>query len=116
MVSLLKDTSITKTQFVNLIGGLTSSYTDIWFQNASKVASWSAASGTLLTLEQAATFFETKVTDRVTLIQFTDGTTNFILGAFTHIPFQLPTDTWKDYLSNASNSYYNFEIGNSLAI
>ncbi len=59
-------------------------------------------------MEQAAKFFETKVENRITLIYFNDGTTNFTIGAYTHIPFQLPADTWKDYLANASNYYYNF--------
>ena len=51
MIKILSQTSITKTQFVNFIGGLTSSYTDIWFQNATQVGAWSASTGVLLTMD-----------------------------------------------------------------
>jgi hypothetical protein len=73
------------------MGGLTASYSDIWFQKAVKVAGWSSLSGTMFNLDSAAKFFSTKVTDRLTIIRFTNGTANSILGAFTHIPFQLPS-------------------------
>ena len=90
LVNLLAGAKITRNEFVNLMGGLTASYTDIWFQRATKVAGWSSQAATMFNLEQAATFFSKKVTDRLTLIRFTDGTKISILGAFTHIPFQLP--------------------------
>jgi len=111
MVNLLAGTQITKAQFVNLVGGLTASYSDIWFQNAAKVASWTQSPDLLLNVYEAGKFFETKVTERITLIRFRDLTTEYIVGAYTNILFQLPTDTWKNYLANASNSYYNFKIG-----
>jgi hypothetical protein len=110
MVNLLAGTQITKAQFVNLIGGLTSSYSDIWFQNAALVASWTNSSDPALNVDEAAKLFKTKVTERITLIHFRDLTRDYIVGAYTNIPFQLPTDAWRDYLANASNVYYNFEI------
>lgn len=64
----------------------------------------------MLDLQATAKMFETKVTNRVTLVRFTDGVSTSILGAFTHIPFQLP-DTWNTFLDNETNSYFNFEIG-----
>ena len=111
MVNLLAGTQITKAQFVNLIGGLTSSYSDIWFQNAAELTSWTQSSGLLFDIDEAGKFFQTKVTERITLIHFRNLTEDYVVGAFTNIPFQLPAGTWEDYLANASNSYYNFEIG-----
>lgn len=112
VISLLAGTNLTRTQFTNLMGGLSASYTDIWFQNASKVGGWNSNDPTnLLTIDKVAAIFNTKVTDRLTVVRFTDGDTVFVVGAYTHIPFQVPVNDWKDYLSNSSHSYYNFEIG-----
>ena len=109
VISLLAGTNLTRTQFTNLMGGLSASYTDIWFQNASKVSGWNSNDpANLLTIDKVAAIFSTKVTDRLTVVRFTDGDTVFVVGAYTHIPFQVPVNDWRDYLGNSSHSYYNF--------
>ena len=65
-----------------------------------------------LDVAHAVEYFKEKVTSRFTVMKIRDETTleEFLLGAYTHVPFKVP-DAWDDYLINKDQQYFTFEIG-----
>lgn len=102
-------TSTIKTQeLMNIIGALSLSYSDLWFQSSSLIQSWNTLP---LTLPIAGSFFDGDASDnQLFIFTLSDGVSSYTGAAFSHIGFPLP-NSWQDYLADLSHSYYTFEIG-----
>ena len=74
-----------------MLSGLAKSNDELWFQKAELITSWSEGDPGELGLARTVGFFSEKVVDRLTLIRFRDDIGNqWITGAYTHVPFQIP--------------------------
>lgn len=89
---------------------LTTSYSEMWFQSASLVQAWSAASGQL-SLDTFGGFFDGDSDNQLIVLTLNDGTNKVIAGGFSHIGFPLPSGNWQAYVDKTGKSYYTFEIG-----
>jgi hypothetical protein len=101
-------TPLTRQQFVNIATGLTTSFSDIYFQTATLAASWTSVNP--LTLDTVAKFFNGDTDHQLYILQMTDQVNTYYAAAYTHIGFPLP-DSYKSYLGTGKNQYFTFEIG-----
>lgn len=93
LADILKQTAkspkpLTRQQFVNIATGLTSSFSDIWFQTAGLAASWS--SGTPLNLDTVASFFSGETDHQLYILEMSDGPNTYFGAVYSHIGFPLP--------------------------
>jgi hypothetical protein len=112
LLDTLKQTDLTAKQFTNMIQGLTYSYDELWFQKGEIVDSWVSGDAATFQVGRAVQFFTDKVENRFTIVRFKDDGANnlWVLGAYTHAPFQIPKN-WDDYVVSQRKEYYTFEIG-----
>ncbi len=85
--------------------GLTQSYSDLWFQTATQIYSWT---GPTLNLDVVSNLFDGEA-DQLFLVTLSDGTNSYLAAAYSHIAFSLPSG-WQDYLNNTvvRTHYYTF--------
>lgn len=109
MIDTLADSGVTAKQFANMMGGLAKSYDELWFQKSKLVGHWNEKDSVVFDVTHTVSYFKDKVTDRFTLLKIRDETTKneFLLGAYTHVPFTVP-EAWDDYLINKDKQYYTF--------
>lgn len=98
-----------KKAVINILSGLTVSFSDLWYQQANLIKRWTKTT-VGVTIDELATIFGENSDQLLTLVGFTDSNGDkFVGAAYTHVAFKLP-DTWRTYLSDVSKSYYTFEI------
>lgn len=92
---------------------LTTSYSDMWFQSASRVNDWNPAKGQL-SLDMIGGFFDGDSDNQLLVLTLNNTNNNVVAGAFSHIGFPLPSGNWQAYVTGTGKSYYTFEIGINL--